>query len=499
MQSLLPSGGQPCCFGERTKLRCRFQLCFLLLLWQVLQFPTSTEALDNGTYLLGFLAPTAGVNIPENLAIEWQSAFQVAVDVLNSNRSYTLLPHVEDSECSPMPAQSGAHVMLQQDGLIGAVGPACSHAAIAAARIFDLEGPAALLSFAATAEPLSDRGYYPTFFRTVYSDKHQAMAMAASFDRLDIVNATLLYTKEFYSSNLAMNINETVGGLSMILLEEGPNNSTVDRDQLRTILDSLQPTDFIILVVQPTAAEEVWDAAYEMGKTDFPWWYFGTDGATVFDPLDVDPNLVNALQGEIGLAPYGGDLSPDSKCNQFYTYWQEMGDKYPGLPALGANKSRSYVPYLFDAVTAFYKVLDSLEAAGLEFTRERVYLAFNESGTGKISFDGCTGLVEFDPETGSRSVAAQPAVYDVVSLTDHSWELKGRIENATFVALEPLDRPGMHPAPGQDYIGQNPKRKVSAGLIAGIVFLVIAIMVLITACFVYYAKKRKSSIFVRIT
>lgn len=499
MQSLLPSGGQPCCFRDRIKLWTCFELC-LLLSWQVLQFPVDAEALDNQTYRLGFLAPTGGINIPQNLATEWQSAFQVAVDVLNRNRPYTLVPHMEDSECSYWPTITGAQQMLQQDRLIGAVGPACSHAAVAAAQTFDLDGRVALVSFAATAEPLSDRRYYPTFFRTVYSDKHQAMAMAATMDRLGIVNATLLYTKEFYSVNLVLNINETVGGgMRTVLLEEGPNNSTVDRDQLRTILNSVQPSDFIILVVQPTAAEEIWDAAYEMGKTSFPWWYFGTDGATVFDPLDVDPNLLNALQGEIGLAPFGGDLSPNSKCNQFYTYWQEMGHKYPGLPALGANKSRSYVPYLFDTVTAFYEVLDSLQAAGLEFSRENVYLAFNESGPEKISFDGCTGLVEFDPETGSRSVAAQPAVYDVVALRDHSWELKGRIENATFVALEPLDRPGLHPVPGQEYIGQNPRRKVSAGLIAGIVFLILAIMVLIIACFVYYAKKRKSSIFVRIT
>jgi ABC-type branched-subunit amino acid transport system substrate-binding protein len=57
--------------------------------------------------------------------------------------------------------------MLQQDGLIGAVGPACSHAAMAAARIFDEDGPAALVSFAATAEPLSNRDYFATLFRTV--------------------------------------------------------------------------------------------------------------------------------------------------------------------------------------------------------------------------------------------------------------------------------------------------------------------------------------------
>lgn len=91
----------------------------------------------------------------------------MAVEVLNSNRSYTLIPHVEDSECSFMPTQYGAEAMLQQEKLIGAVGPACSPAVMAAARIFDLEPPVTLVSFAATAEPLSNRDFYPNFFRTV--------------------------------------------------------------------------------------------------------------------------------------------------------------------------------------------------------------------------------------------------------------------------------------------------------------------------------------------
>ncbi|BBM98470.1 hypothetical protein MPTK1_1g13780 [Marchantia polymorpha subsp. ruderalis] len=489
------------CFSHLNKLLLSFQLIVVLLLCPTQ--PTSMyveSAVTNGTYMLGFLSPNPGTNIPESLSIEWRSAFRVAVDVLNANRSYKFEPYMEDSDCTFVAAQSDASRMMRQEGLIGAVGPACSGAAIAAAMIFDQEGPAALVSFAATAEPLSNRTYYPTFFRTVYTDRHQAKAVVASMERLAITNATILYTNDYYSTNLASEINlQTAGGVRMVLLEPG-YNVTVNKEQLKTILNSLKPSDFVILVVQPTVAQDIWKLAYQLDKIRYPWWYFGTDGATAFDPINIDQGLVSALEGEIGLAPYGGDFSANSQCSSFYMHWQEMADKYPGLPSLGANKSRSYVPYLFDAVLAFYKVVDELHEAGLEVTRLNVFKSFNASGKHQLRFNGCTGVVEFDPETGARSITAQPPVYDLVSMTLHSWELKGRITNESFVNLLPLERPGSYPAPGQGVYDPEPSghKKASGGLIAGIVFLVVAILVLITACFVYYAKKCNSPMFNRL-
>jgi hypothetical protein len=44
------------------------------------------------------------------------------------------------------------------------------------------------------------------------------------------------------------------------------------------------------------------------GKAGYPYWYFGTDGATAFDPADAnitDPSMVAELVGEIGVSPFG--------------------------------------------------------------------------------------------------------------------------------------------------------------------------------------------------
>lgn len=57
-------------------------------------------------------------------------------------------------------------------------------------------------------------------------------------------------------------------------------------------------------------------------------------------------------------------------------------------------------------------------------TKENVFLALNGSGPGAVNFEGCTGIVSFDPSTGSRSVAAEVPAYDLVSLTPSYWEVR---------------------------------------------------------------------------
>jgi len=117
----------------------------------------------------------------------------------------------------------------------------------------------------------------------------------------------------------------------------------------------------------------------------------------------------------------GGDFSSDSVCNKFYSYWQTMN--YPGYISDGQNRTRSYVPYLIDAVTAYFTVIDNLIQANITVNALNVFQAFNGSGPGTPVFEGCTGLVSFDPETGSRNATAQIPIFDFVSLTPSYWEV----------------------------------------------------------------------------
>lgn len=98
-----------------------------------------------------------------------RSAFQVALEVLNAeNRTYQLVSSPENTECDWQQGQLAAERMAAavEPALIGAVGPACSDAAMSAASAF-LYRNYTLVSFAATSELLSSRGLFPNFFRTV--------------------------------------------------------------------------------------------------------------------------------------------------------------------------------------------------------------------------------------------------------------------------------------------------------------------------------------------
>lgn len=114
----------------------------------------------------------------------------------------------------------------------------------------------------------------------------------------------------------------------------------------------------------------------------------------------------------------GGDYSNDSVCNEYWNYWKEAG--YPGLPSSGIAQSRSYTPYLLDTVKLYFEACDALSRASQPITALNVW---NILKAGTLQFRGCTGWVAIDPLTGSRSVAVQPPVYDLVAFAQLDWEV----------------------------------------------------------------------------
>eukprot|EP00249_Psilotum_nudum_P005665 c19100_g1_i1 orf=181-1620(-) len=460
-------------------LLLRSAMRFLILsLSSLVEINSAIEG--NETYYIGFLAPSpnpsAASPIPASLAEAWQSAFHVALEVLNGEgRTYNINFTPSDSACDWMTVLEASR-FLRQKGLIGIVGPACSGAALAAVSY--MEG-IPIVSFAATMESLSDRNLFPNFFRTVYSDSHQALAVLATMEKLNMTNATILCTKSYYSLGLAQSIQKMAIDrvLNMFVLESG-DTSTIDTAQLKRILYSLQPNGVVILVVPPLIAEDIWKAAAKLGKTAYPWWYFCTDGATAFDPSrnDDTSKLVTAIQGEIGIAPFGGVYPGNSVCQKFFSHWRHKA--YPGFSALGLHASQSYVPYVFDTVTVFFKIVDALRNAGVNVNTSTVLAALQGHGPGTPHFNGCTGTVQIDPTTGSRQISlSQPALYDLVSLVQNSWELKGRIKNATFFSVQPIRRPNL---PNELVSSYRESRMRNRGLIAGyIVFPVVFLIIVV--------------------
>jgi hypothetical protein len=306
--------------------------------------------------------------------------------------------------------------------------------------------------------------------------------------KLQMQKVTMVLTQSYYSWNFGQNVNMLINGsttVRSVTLGVG-DNSSIDATMLGTALDSVESDEFVVLAVEPLQALDIWRAAYGMGKAGYPYWYFGTDGATAFDPADAnitDPSMVAELVGEIGVSPYGGDFSSDSVCNKFYSYWQTMN--YPGYISDGQNRTRSYVPYLIDAVTAYFTVIDNLIQANITVNALNVFQAFNGSGPGTPVFEGCTGLVSFDPETGSRNATAQIPIFDFVSLTPSYWEAKGEIRNAEFQSLQSLTRPGS---------GSASLHKSKVGVVVGTLVGLASVLALIVGGTYYYLRKKNSSL-----
>ncbi|KAG0622188.1 hypothetical protein M758_3G078400 [Ceratodon purpureus] len=438
-------------------------------------------------YTLAFLGPAAASEIPTRLAVEWESAFKVAVEVENAipGRPYRLSPFEQESDCDWQQAYHGADVIAKLDPqtyapVIGVVGPACSGAAMSSSSVVKTKN-ISMVSFAATAEPISaDREWFDNLFRTVYSDKYQGQAIAASIAKLNMTAVTILHTKQYYSMNLAQNINESVNGaipVNVVMLENS-ENSTIDFVQLQTVMDGLDPNNFVILCLHPQGAHDAFGYLNAQGRLDTPWWYFGTDGVTALDPEDEDPAIVTKLIGEIGVAPFGGDYSNDSACQNYWDYWKAA--EYPGLPAQGMAQSRSYTPYLLDAVKLYFQACDILWRANTNITALNVW---NTLKGGIPAFRGCTGWVAIDPLTGSRNTVVQPPVYDLVSFAQLDWEPKGRIENSQFLTLQPLQRPTTV-TPGSS------GKKSKTGAVVGAVFGVLIVAGLLIGGFMLWKKKQ---------
>jgi hypothetical protein len=176
----------------------------------------------------------------------------------------------------------------------------------------------------------------------------------------------------------------------------------------------------------------------------------------------------------------------------FYTYWKAKN--YPGFASEGKNRTRSYVPHLIDAVQTYFFIVDNLIKANMTVTKDHVFQALNGSGPGVVNFEGCTGIVSFDPSTGSRSVAAEVPDYDLVSLTPAYWEVKGEIKNGTLRNLQLLTPPGSEYAPDSAYTGPDPNRMsttTKAWIIAGTLVGAAILFVLVPGA-VYWRRRKRN-------
>lgn len=145
---------------------------------------------------------------------------QRGVELAVADRSSSLLDHqielvVTDSGCTPKVAAVAAEIVIEDEDVLGVIGPTCSAAAETAVPIIEAAG-LSLISPAATASRLTnpnrDTGgvWQPGFFRTVASDAAQAeLAANYAFDQLNARTAAIIYDETDLNHDLSQVFAET--------------------------------------------------------------------------------------------------------------------------------------------------------------------------------------------------------------------------------------------------------------------------------------------------
>lgn len=89
----------------------------------------------------------------------------------------------------------------------------------------------------------------------------------------------------------------------------------------------------------------------------------------------------------------------------------------------------------------YFVIIDNLIKANISVTKDTVLQAFNGTGPGLTTFEGCSGIVSFDPATGSRSAVTQIPQFDLVSLTPDYWQVCMSQSTLTHLFILARDRP----------------------------------------------------------
>ncbi|CAI5467692.1 unnamed protein product [Closterium sp. Yama58-4] len=379
------------------------------------------------TVKLGFLLPVQerNLDIPLNLAREWGSAAQVALDVLATRYTgFAIKPVFQAVECTAENAAVGADALVKQ-GVAGVVGPACSEAAVGAAPVLGRAG-IPMVSFAATADALRNR--------TAFGDRHQAAAIRSVVDQLQWKRLLVFHTAETYGEALAYDVAQEPQLQVRTVRIPHPPPADCSAYFPPAADDWMKGSEDmgVVLAVLPSTASCLWAAASKLNLLGYPWWYLGTDGVAALDLMDAAPQsgeemLANRMLNELALVPSGADPSGEQPFAPFKAYWQQQSyAAFPGLLTFDASPRfsapRAFVPHLVDAVWAFHEAVNkTVGEHGASLSASHLLACFNDSPADCVSFPGATGHVHFDSDSGERTKVQASPRYSLMQFAGLPW------------------------------------------------------------------------------
>ncbi|XP_078384806.1 uncharacterized protein LOC144667275 isoform X2 [Oculina patagonica] len=373
------------------------------------------------TYKIAAFFPTHEDLGPlRDLGLEWQAAFRVAVELVNTGPfkvafSYVLVDGGEDSKSCKREAENLPNDI---DLIIGEARSDCSIAIAAATKHKKIPQ----MSYASTSAQLSDKDTYPNLFRTCASDVYQGKALAKLVQRYKWTQVSTITTLDLYSEELARKFAVEVRQIGVDIATEQrfeAHTKASIKEHLKEIKEAGSAVNLVSAATDDS--EKVFQEAIEQGMTGKGWTWIGTDGATTSNFVE-SPNLQLAMQGMVGTRPKNGEGALYQKLLK--TWKEKDAALYPGLihsPRM--LQASAYVAQVYDAVLAYAHALTRLHEAGTinkyssrPDVQKELMTELRKMKDASTGFDSSTGGKQFFDSSQDA-----PAIYDVVNLNGDSW------------------------------------------------------------------------------
>ncbi|KAJ7377824.1 hypothetical protein OS493_026392 [Desmophyllum pertusum] len=457
------------------------------------------------TYKIAAFFPTHEDLGPlRDLGLEWQAAFRVAVELVNTGPfnvafSYVLVDGGEDAKSCRRQAEN---LPDDTDLIIGEARSGCSIAIAEATK----QRKIPQMSYASTSAQLSDKKAYPHFFRTCASDVYQGKALAKLVQRYKWTQLSTITTLDLYSEELARKFAVEVRQIGVDITTEQRFEAHTKASIKEHIKEIKEAKSAINLVSAATDdSEKVFQEAIEQGMTGKGWTWIGTDGATTSSFVE-SPNIQLAMQGMVGTRPKNGEGALYQKLLK--TWKEKDAALYPGLiHSPRVLQASAYVAQVYDAVLAYAHALTRLHEAGtIDKYSSRPDVQKELVTELRKMKDESTG---FDSSTGGKlffdSSQDAPALYDMVNLNGDSWVKVGSYDPSPDQGLSikkkivwpggSLNTPLDHRQPSiQESTSTEPSKSASVsrdGIIAlGVVFGTFAVAMGAFVGYLIYREKK---------
>ncbi|CAF0839673.1 unnamed protein product [Adineta steineri] len=256
-----------------------------------------------------------------------------------------------------MNALSSSCLLISTSNIVGIVGPTFSRETQVIAP-FAAQLSIPVVSYSATDPGLSDRGAYPTFYRTVPSDTTAALTIAQLFMKFNWTSSIIIYQNDAYGSDGAKVITDAFNNNNLTITQmimfdtvthtiRGDLKSLLLSSPIRNVILWAE-TDYTSLILQEAIDCDV------LGP-QFTWILGSTVQLNSFSQAD-NAKLIGILTIEPVVASAVNEPTNTTLLNAAYDIWQQYEpETFPG-----AENVNAYALFTFDATWLLIRSLEQL-------------------------------------------------------------------------------------------------------------------------------------------